>query len=137
MTAGTVRPRGRAPQWRRNLMKLRQYRSIYLLLLLVAAYCLVFSYYPMILGVVNSFREIKLLGNASFVGLKNYKLIFASPVYSQAFVNTVIVGAGSFALQFVWGLLLALAMNELRHRGVPCARGDVCHQHDRSQGHSL
>ena len=117
MTAGTVKPSSRASQWRRNWAKLCQYRSIYLLLP-VAAYFIVFSYYPMVLGVVNSFREIKLLGNASFVGLKNYKAIFASPVYSQAFVNTVIVGAGTFALQFVWGLLLALAMNELRHRGV-------------------
>lgn len=97
-------------------VKLRQYRSIYLLLLPVAAYFLIFSYYPMVLGVFNSFREIKLLGNATFVGLKNYRNIFASPVYSQAIVNTLIVGAGTFALQFIWGLLLALAMNELRRR---------------------
>lgn len=116
MTAGTVQPTRRASQWRRNWAKLCQYRSIYLLLLPVAAYFLVFSYYPMLLGVFNSFREIKLLGNASFVGLKNYRSIFSSPVYAQAFVNTVIVGAGTFVLQFVWGLLLALSMNELRHR---------------------
>lgn len=116
MTAGTVQPARRASQWRRNWAKLCQYRSIYLLLLPVAAYFLVFSYYPMLLGVFNSFREIKLLGNASFVGLKNYRSIFSSPVYAQAFVNTVIVGVGTFVLQFVWGLLLALSMNELRHR---------------------
>ena len=116
MSAGTVQPARRASQWRRNWAKLCQYRSIYLLLLPVAAYFLVFSYYPMLLGVFNSFREIKLLGNASFVGLKNYRSIFSSPVYAQAFVNTVIVGAGTFVLQFVWGLLLALSMNELRHR---------------------
>ena len=51
MTAGTVQPARRASQWRRNWAKLCQYRSIYLLLLPVAAYFLVFSYYPMLLGV--------------------------------------------------------------------------------------
>lgn len=102
----------------RRLMidRMRRYRFIYVLLIPVLAYFLVFSYYPMALGIFNSFREIKLLGGASFVGFKNYESIFASPVYEQAFVNTLIVGAGHFLLQFVWGILLALCMNELRHK---------------------
>lgn len=101
---------------RQTLDRMRRYRFIYVMLIPVLAYFLVFSYYPMFLGVFNSFREIKLLGGASFVGFKNYQQIFASPVYSQALVNTLIVGAGSFLLQFAWGLLLALCMNELRHK---------------------
>lgn len=101
---------------RQMIDRMRRYRFIYVLLIPVLAYFLVFSYYPMALGIFNSFREIKLLGGATFVGFKNYESIFASPVYAQAFVNTLIVGAGSFLLQFAWGLLLALCMNELRHK---------------------
>ncbi|MEG0743025.1 MAG: hypothetical protein RR521_12400, partial [Clostridia bacterium] len=86
--------------------RLRRYRFIYLMLLPVALYFIVFSYYPMALGIVNSFQEIKLLGNSSFVGLKNYQKIFVSPVYTQAFYNTLIMGAGTFVLQTAWGLLL-------------------------------
>lgn len=96
--------------------RLRRYAFIYVLLIPVLAYFLVFSYYPMGLGIFNSFREIKLLGGAQFVGFQNYESIFASPVYSQAFVNTLVVGAGSFILQFLWGLFLALCLNELRHK---------------------
>lgn len=96
--------------------RLRRYRFIYLMMIPVLVYFLVFSYYPMMLGIYNSFREIKLLGNASFVGWKNYQTIFASPVYSQAFVNTLIVGTGTFLLQTAWGLVLALAMSELRKK---------------------
>lgn len=96
--------------------RLRRYRFIYLMMIPVLVYFLVFSYYPMALGIYNSFREIKLLGNASFVGWKNYQTIFASPVYSQAFVNTLIVGVGTFLLQTAWGLVLALAMSELRKK---------------------
>lgn len=96
--------------------RLRRYRFIYLMMIPVLAYFLIFSYYPMALGIYNSFREIKLLGNATFVGWKNYQTIFASPVYSQAFVNTLVVGAGTFLLQTAWGLVLALAMSELRKK---------------------
>ena len=98
------------------MMKLKRYRFIYLMLIPVVVYFLVFSYYPMLLGVVNSFREIRLLGGAAFVGWKNYQTILSSPVYSQAFVNTLIVGAGTFVLQFAWGLLLALCLNEIRRK---------------------
>ncbi len=96
--------------------RMRRYRFIYVLLIPVLLYFLVFSYYPMLLGIVNSFREIKLLGGATFVGWENYQEIFSSPVYSQAFANTLIVGVGTFLVQFLWGLLLALALNELRHK---------------------
>lgn len=101
--------------------RLRQYRFIYLLMLPVLAYFLIFSYYPMALGIFNSFREIKLLGAASFVGWKNYQIIFSSPVYTQAFINTLIVGTGKFLLQFFWGLALAISLNELRIRIVRSA----------------
>ena len=103
--------------WRR----MKRYRFIYLMTLPVLVYFLVFSYYPMALGVYNSFQEVKLLGATSFAGMKNYQTIFSSPVYSQAFVNTVVVGAGKFALQFVWGLMLAILMNELRVKAVRSA----------------
>lgn len=96
--------------------RLRRYRFIYLMMIPVLVYFLVFSYYPMALGIFNSFREIKLLGNASFVGWKNYQTILSSPVYSQAFVNTLIVGTGTFLFQSAWGLVLAVGMSELHRK---------------------
>lgn len=104
---------------RRKLWSLiKRYRFIYLMMLPVFAYFLVFSYYPLALGVFNSFREIKLLGNASFVGWKNYSSVLSSPVYAQAFKNTLAVGAGTFILQFIWGLALAISLNELKKKSV-------------------
>ncbi len=115
-------PNFRPPNPRKLLWeKLRRYKFIYLMLLPVAAYFLVFCYYPMVLGLVNSFREIKLLGSSSYVGLTNYEKVFASPVYSQAFKNTLAVGTGTFAIQFVWGLGLAVCLNEIRLKFVKSA----------------
>ncbi len=116
--AGKTRRRNRTGKlWRR----VKRYRFIYLMTLPVLAYFLVFSYYPMALGIYNSFREVKLLGAASFAGLNNYRTIFSSPVYIQAFVNTVAVGSGKFLLQFIWGLLLAVLLNEVHRKAVRSA----------------
>lgn len=118
MSANTTQLQAIRKQNERRVLldRLRRYRFIYLMMVPVLVYFLVFSYYPMALGIYNSFREIKLLGNATFVGWKNYQTIFASPVYSQAFVNTLLVGTGTFLLQTAWGLALAVGMSELRKK---------------------
>lgn len=101
---------------RRLLKKLNRHRFIYLMLLPIAIYFIVFSYYPLMLGLVSSFQEVKLLGGATFAGLQNYEAVLQSPLYSKAFVNTLIVGVGTFVLQFVWGLIIALLLNEVRSK---------------------
>ena len=104
--------------WKKRWTRIRQYRFIYLLMIPVVVYFVIFSYYPMGLGIYNSLQEIKLLGKTVYVGLKNYQTVLASPVYAQAFVNTLVVGIGTFVLQFLWGLSLAIVLNELRRKVV-------------------
>lgn len=98
--------------------KVKRYRGIYLMLLPVALYFLVFSYYPLFLGLVNSFQKVKLLGGSQFVGLENYQEVAGSAQYQQALVNSLIVGIGTFLLQFVWGLAIALFLNEVKNKVV-------------------
>jgi len=107
--------------WKKRWTRIRQYRFIYLLMIPVVVYFVIFSYYPMGLGIYNSLQEIKLLGKTVYVGLKNYQTVLASPVYAQAFVNTLVVGIGTFVLQFLWGLSLAIVLNELRRKVVRSA----------------
>ena len=107
--------------WKKRWTRIRQYRFIYLLMIPVVVYFVIFSYYPMGLGIYNSLQEIKLLGKTVYVGLKNYQTVLASPVYAQAFVNTLGGGIGTFLLQFLWGLSLAIVLNELRRKVVRSA----------------
>lgn len=79
--------------------KIKRYRFIYLMMIPVLVYFLAFSYYPMFLGIYNSFRKIQMLRGSVFCGMANYKEVLSSPVYSQAFANTLIVGAGTFVLR--------------------------------------
>jgi putative aldouronate transport system permease protein len=101
----------------RNLWKkVRRFRSIYVLLLPVIVYFIVFSYYPLILGIVKSFQEVKLLGKSQFVGLENYRTVFTGSEYHKAFINSLIVGSGTFVFQFIWGLIIALTLDEIRSK---------------------
>lgn len=86
------------------------------MLLPVVIYFLVFSYYPMVLGVRNSFFEVKLLGGSKFVGFKNYQQVVNNSQYQQALINSLIIGCGTFILQFVWGMVIALGLNEIRSK---------------------
>ncbi len=99
----------------------RKYRFFYIMLIPIALYFLVFSYTPLALGIYNSFRDVKILGDSTFIALDNYVGIFNHPYYRQAFVNTLVVNFGSFVLQFVWGLLIALLLNEMKNRVVKSA----------------
>lgn len=94
--------------------KMKKYRFFYVMLLPIAVYFILFNYYPLALGIVKSFQEVKILGDSEFVGLANYSHVVGSMFYRQAFVNTLIVNLGGFVLQFFWGLLIALLVNEVR-----------------------
>lgn len=96
--------------------KVKRYRGIYLLLLPVLVYFLVFSYYPLVLGIINSFQKVKILGGSEFAGMDNYINVATSSTYQQALGNSLIVGIGTFLLQFVLGLVIALLLNEVKNK---------------------
>ncbi len=98
------------------LKRVARYRFIYLMLLPIVAYFLIFSYYPLALGIFNSFRQVKILGGSQFIGIENYINIAKNPLYMKALWNSLAVGIGTFLLQFVWGLLIALLLNEIKSK---------------------
>lgn len=109
------------PSEKITLSKLSKHRFVYLMMIPIAVYFLLFSYYPLALGLVNSFQNVKVLGGSEFVGLANYKDVLSNVLYGQAFINSLIVGIGSFILAFVWGLAIALLLNEVRSKIIKSA----------------
>ncbi|SFQ44171.1 ABC transporter permease subunit [Caldicoprobacter faecalis] len=101
---------------KKTLIKIRKYKSIYLMFIPIAIYFIVFSYYPLILGIISSFRESILIGTPKFVGIENYKNVLSNPLYSEAFVNTIIVNFLTFVVQFVFSLFIALSLNEVKNK---------------------
>ena len=73
-----------------------------------------FVWYPLILTFVMSLEKVNLAGATSFVGLANFKTLFADPVFGQAWRN-----AGYFTiLALIFGYLVpvvvAVLINEVR-----------------------
>lgn len=103
---------------KKTLKLIKKYRAIYFMMIPVLAYFLIFSYYPLVLGLIQSFQKNKLIGRPEFVGLANYKAIFKDYQFKQSFVNSFVMGIGTQVLSFVMSLILALSINEIRRKSV-------------------
>jgi putative aldouronate transport system permease protein len=94
--------------------RLRRYAPFYLMFIPIAIYFILFSYWPLVRGVIMSFQANRLMRPRPFVGLANYADVLADPDFFQAIVNSLIIGGADMALYFGLSLLLALGINELR-----------------------
>lgn len=83
-----------------------------LLALLALAYLLILSAFPLVYNVVMSFQEVDMFSLASlvrpFVGLANYKTLFASPDFLPILLNTILFVVLSIGFQLSIGFGLAL-----------------------------
>jgi putative aldouronate transport system permease protein len=91
---------------------------MYLMFLPIAVYFILFSYWPLVRGVIMSFQANRLIRPRPFVGLANYADALADPDFFQAVINSLIIGGADMALYFGFSLLLALGINELRVKAV-------------------
>jgi len=81
---------------------------------------LALSVYPLLFSLWVSFvnYDFQIPGHA-FIGLKNFKQVFADPVARWSLVVTVILSVSSVLVEFLLGLALALAMvKNFRGRGL-------------------
>lgn len=101
---------------RRRGGRLRRFVPLYLMFLPIAVYFVLFSYWPLIRGVIMSFQANRLMRPRPFVGLANYADVLSDPDFLQVIVNSLIIGAVDMALYFGLSLVLALALNEVRLR---------------------
>jgi putative aldouronate transport system permease protein len=95
-------------------------RSKYLYILLIppVIFFLMFRYAPMF-GLVIAFKDYNVfLGmiESPWVGLENFRNIFASPDFWQVFRNTLIISLYKIVVGFPVPIILALLMNEMRSR---------------------
>ncbi len=107
-------------EWKRKkrlrlLQKLRQYRAIYIMVLPVLVYFAVFTFYPLVLGLVQSTQKERMLGTPIFIGLDNYRTIFKDVMFQRSFVNSVVLGVAGLFLGLLVSLILTLCVNEVRN----------------------
>ena len=70
--------------------------------------------FPLVRGIVMSFAEVDLVnqGEMTFIGLDQYKKLLDDPIFWHALLNTVKWTLGVVVFQYLFGLGIALLLNE-------------------------
>jgi len=97
-------------------------RAGYMFLLPSAVFLLVTIGYPLFDTARMAFQEVTLgtlsRGERPFIGLENFRNVFADPAFPTALQNSLVFTVSSVFFQFLIGLTLAIILNEafpLRH----------------------
>ncbi|CAM4388841.1 ABC transporter permease [Paenibacillus tarimensis] len=104
---------------RLQLLKHNRYwkhRYLTILLLPCIIYFFVFHYFPLY-GVQIAFKDYKFLAGingSEWVGLENFRKLFAMESFNNAFRNTLIISFYKFVFGFPAPILFAILLNEIR-----------------------
>jgi len=91
-------------------------KSLYLILLPGILYYITFLYLPMY-GITIAFKDFDMFGgifNSEWVGLKHFKILFASDTFFQVFRNSIVISVYKIVFNFPIPIILAILLNEVR-----------------------
>jgi multiple sugar transport system permease protein len=74
-----------------------------------------FSWYPLIRGVILSFQQVNFVTDPYWVGIENYQTIFSDPLFWTAWKNTLYFTGLALVLGYAAPFFLAVLINEVRH----------------------
>lgn len=97
---------------------LLRYWPLYTMLLLPAAFCLLFKYWPMT-GIVMAFKNYKVvkgIWGSPWCGLDNFHTIFSKPETIGVILQTLKLNLLDLLFGFPMPVLLAIMLNEVRNR---------------------
>ncbi len=95
--------------------KMWQYKAIYIMVIPVFIYFAIFTFYPLILGLIQSFQKVRLIGAPSFVGLDNYKATLNDSIFIRSLRNSLVVGTVSLFINLAVSVVLTISVNEIRN----------------------
>lgn len=74
---------------------------------------LVWSYYPLLKGLVMAFQDYRIMARTRWIGLDNFIAVFTSPVFYKSILNSFLFVGLTILIGFALPILLALALNEI------------------------
>ncbi|WJH32694.1 ABC transporter permease subunit [Paenibacillus sp. CC-CFT747] len=102
----------------RHKRLIRKNRLYYLMFVIPFLYYLVFHYIPMF-GILIAFKDYNVFQGvfgSSWVGLTYFKSFLTDPYFYKLVRNTLVLGAYHIIFSFPAPIILALLLNELKHR---------------------
>ena len=86
---------------------------IFICLLPAAASLLVWSYYPLMRGLIIAFQDYRIMQPAQWVGLDNFISVFTQPIFYRALWNSFAYVTLTILIGFFLPMILALALDEV------------------------
>ncbi len=74
-----------------------------------------FSWYPLVRGVLLSFQQVNFVTDPEWVGWDNFSNLFDDPLFWTAWRNTLFFTALALLLGYALPLVIAVLLNEFRH----------------------
>lgn len=112
LTADRVRRESRAARLRRKIGD----NLLAYAFMAAGLFCFaLFSWYPLVKGVILSFQQDNFVVPAYWVGLENYRTLFDDPLFWTAWKNTVVFTGLALVFGFVLPFVIAVLLNEFRH----------------------
>jgi multiple sugar transport system permease protein len=74
-----------------------------------------FSWYPLVRGIILSFQQVNFVTDPYWVGLDNFRALFADPLFVTAWRNTLYFTGLALVFGFVLPFFIAVLLNEFRH----------------------
>jgi multiple sugar transport system permease protein len=74
-----------------------------------------FSWYPIVRGVLLSFQQVNFITDPVWVGWQNFETLFADPLFLVAWRNTLLFTGLALVIGFAVPFAVAVVLNELRH----------------------
>ncbi|MFA5448017.1 MAG: ABC transporter permease subunit [Sphaerochaeta sp.] len=96
--------------------RVKAQRYLLLIMLPGLVWYLLFKYLPL-LGLFLGFTDYGFRATVSFVGLDNFRRLFTSSIFWNAFRNTMIISVANIIFYFPAPLIVALMINELKSVG--------------------
>ena len=75
----------------------------------------VFSWWPVVRGVVLSFQQVNFVTSPDWVGWENFRRLFADPLFVVAWRNTAYFTVLALVIGFGVPFVTAVVLNEMRH----------------------
>lgn len=94
-------------------------KTLYFMIIPCMIYTFIFSYYPLTGWIMafQNFRPAKGYWGSKFVGFDQFKFLFGDMEFWRAFRNTVAMSMMNLVFGFVFAIVFALLLNEIRSSG--------------------
>lgn len=95
--------------------KLKENLTAYGLLCAALVVFALFSWYPIVRGVLLSFQQVDFVNPPTWVGFDNFSRLFEDPLFGVAWRNTLLFTGLALVFGFAVPFLTAVLLNEIRH----------------------